>query len=234
MDTKPAMILLDRIPFQPAVDHLLKTLHLDGATDDAARVSGLAAEAQAIGRPKALYKPAYVEAKGDDFVVVDGIRLASRVLRVNLEQTYRVFPFVATCGRELEDWSSPIHGPLESYWAGAIKEMALRAAVRALAADLEERFQPGHTSTMNPGSLEDWPMSEQRQLFALLGSPRDTINVELTDSFLMVPIKSVSGLRFPSAVTFESCQLCPRQHCPGRRAPYDSSLYDRKYRQRPA
>lgn len=223
-------ILLDKIPFQIDIPELLRRLHLEEGSDDAGKVKRLVGEALAIGRPKAMYRAAYIEAKGDDFVIVDGVRFTSRVLRVNLEEAQRVFPYVATCGRELDDWARPIGDLLGSFWAGAIKEAILGSALQALRADLEARFQPGSTSDMNPGSLEDWPMAEQRQLFSLLGDPPATIGVELTDSFLMVPIKSVSGLRFPTEVHFASCQLCPRQQCPGRRAPYDKELYERKYR----
>ncbi len=230
LDTGTDMVLLEQIAFELQADSLLQRLHLDAQSSDAERVRELIGEAQAIGRPKALYRVAYVEERGDDYVVVDGVRLTSRVLRVNLESTYRVFPFVATCGRELEDWSNGISDMLESFWAGAIKEAVLGAAIRALGEDLNKRFQPGRTSAMNPGSLEDWPMKEQQQLFRLLGDPERTIGVRLSDSFLMVPVKSVSGLRFPSETSFENCQLCPREGCPGRRAPYDRDLYERKYR----
>lgn len=223
-------IVLDDIPFEVDLDQLLKQVHLTPGSDDASQVSRLARQAQRVARPRALYGVAYVEEKGDDHVVIDGTRFTSRVLRVNLDQVHRVFPFVATCGRELEAWSASLGDPLEAYWADAIMVMALRAASRALACDLEERFRPGRTATMNPGSLEDWPMQEQCQLFALLGNPRQAIGVELRDSFLMTPIKSVSGIRFATDVTYENCLLCPRDSCPGRRAPYDPSLYDRKYR----
>jgi len=37
----------------------------------------------------------------------------------------------------------------------------------------------------------------------------------------MIPNKSVSGLFFPTEVPFESCMVCRRPHCPGRKAPYD-------------
>ena len=46
----------------------------------------------------------------------------------------------------------------------------------------------------------------------------------------MVPTKSVSGILFPAEETFASCQLCPRDDCPNRRAPYDPELFERKYR----
>ena len=92
------------------------------------------------------------------------------------------------------------------------------------------REPSGKLSRMNPGSLPDWPLSEQKPLFAVLGEGPAKIGVQLKDSFLMVPVKTVSGIFFPAEEKFESCQLCPREKCPGRRAPYDPELYDRKYR----
>ena len=58
----------------------------------------------------------------------------------------------------------------------------------------------------------------------------ERLGVRLTDSLLMIPSKSVSGIRFPTEQTFASCQLCPRAGCPSRQAPYDATLYDKKYR----
>jgi hypothetical protein len=83
---------------------------------------------------------------------------------------------------------------------------------------------------MSPGRVPYWPLTQQRPLFELLGNPKDTVGVRLTQSCLMVPNKSVSGIRFPTEESFETCQLCPREGCPGRKAPYDSGLYDRRYR----
>ena len=114
--------------------------------------------------------------------------------------------------------------------AEKIQEMALGTASQHLNAHIEQVHQPGSTATMNPGSLADWPLKEQRQLFALLDNRGHEIGVHLSDSFLMTPTKSVSGIRFPTEYRFESCQLCPRPECPGRRAPYDRELYDKRYK----
>jgi hypothetical protein len=83
---------------------------------------------------------------------------------------------------------------------------------------------------MAPGSLVDWPLAQQRPLFQLLGNAEVAVGVHLTESCLMVPNKSISGLRFPTETSFESCQLCPRPDCPNRRARYDAELFERKYR----
>jgi hypothetical protein len=37
----------------------------------------------------------------------------------------------------------------------------------------------------------------------------------------MIPTKSVSGIYFPTEITFYSCQLCPPKASDGRKAPYD-------------
>ncbi len=223
-------VVLDNIPFQPKLDSLMKAFRIKEGSSSAARLEAVAADAQAVAKPKAVCKVAFIESRGEDHVVVDGITLTSRVLRVNLEEVHRVFPHVATCGTEMDEWSSSIDDMLESYWADRIKEMALRSARQALDEHLQDRFRPGRMSRMNPGSLPDWPLKEQRKLFALLGDPKEDIGVELTQSLIMVPLKSVSGISFPTEADFASCQLCPREDCPGRRAPYDATLYDRKYR----
>lgn len=56
-----------------------------------------------IARPKAIYAVACVENKNADSLDIGGARFRSRVLRVNLDKIDRVFPYVATCGRELDE-----------------------------------------------------------------------------------------------------------------------------------
>ena len=224
-------LVLDHIPFQIDTGQLHQTLRIKEGSEFVVRLSLLMEKAQAIGRPKAFYKVAFIESRGDDQIIIDGVMLTSRVLRVNLEKAHRVFPFVATCGSELEEWSKPIDDLLEKHWAEVIKEMAVQTALRYLNEHLMDRFQPGKISRMNPGSLSDWPLEEQRPLFTILGEGPGSIGVILKDSFLMLPIKSISGIWFSMEESFESCQLCPREGCPGRRAPYDPDLYNLRYRQ---
>jgi hypothetical protein len=77
---------------------------------------------------------------------------------------------------------------------------------------------------MDPGSLEDWPITEQPKLFSIFGDTERLIGVRLTDRLLMVPRKSISGIFFPSEEGFSSCQLCEREKCPSRRTPFDPTL----------
>lgn len=224
--------VLDRIPFHLDTATLQKKLRIKEGSRYVGDFDDMVRKAQDIGRPKALYKVALVESKADDHVVIDGIQFTSRVLRVNLEQAHRVFAYVATCGMELQHWADSLDDVLQRFWADTINETVLRSAIQALEEHLTERYHLGRTAVMNPGSLGDWPLREQRPLFALLGDPSKTIGVQLTKSCLMVPAKSVSGIRFPTENGYANCQLCPREDCPGRRAPYDRDLYDTKYRRR--
>lgn len=222
-------IVMEQIPFHVDLGVLSQELCVREGTDYFEDLEHLFREAERIGKPKAFYKLSFIEAKEDSHVVIDGIILRSRVLRVNLEKVNRVFPYVATCGTELEEWSDGFENTLERYWAEGIKEAALRVAVDFMERDILERFQPGMIARISPGSLEDWPIEEQRPLFSILGDPKGVTGIHLSDSLLMAPTKSVSGICFPTEVSFSSCQLCLREICPSRRAPYNRVLYERKY-----
>jgi hypothetical protein len=222
-------LLLDHIPRPFDIDALLKSLRIREDSRHAEKVRAMAAEAERIGKAKAYFCEAFIDAKGEDHVVIQGSRLASRILRVNLDKVYRVFPYVATCGLELEEWSKSFDDLLGKFWADAIKGHALRLAYQYLSDYLGERYGMKELSHMNPGSLSDWPISEQGPLFAILGEGPASIGIRLTESFLMVPIKSVSGIYFPAGFNYENCLLCPREKCPGRKAAYDAGLYEEKY-----
>ncbi len=224
-------IVLDQIPFRADREALARRLRLSPDSETWPEVLAMVEHAEAIGRPKALYGVAFIEERGDDYVVVDGERLTSRVLRVNVGDAHRIFPYTATCGQELEAWGEGLDDMLQSYWSEAIREAALRAASAALMEHLNATFAPGKTSAMNPGSLADWPLQQQRPLFRVLGDTEALVGVQLLSSNLMVPSKTVSGIRFAAEETFESCMLCPRSDCPGRRSPYDAQLHQERYRQ---
>jgi hypothetical protein len=223
--------VLRTIPFQVDFPALVQRMRLRDESSEIDELRHLVEEAESTAQPKAMYAVASIESKSERGVVINGTDLTSRVLRVNLDAVHRVFPFVATCGAELDGWGQASEDRLlHRFWADEIKELALRAAIAFLGDHLAAHYFPGKVSHMNPGSLADWPLRQQRPLFAVLGDPQEEIGVRLTDSLLMVPMKSVSGIIFPVEVTFESCQLCQMQRCPNRRAPYDAELHDSKYR----
>jgi hypothetical protein len=224
--------VLDDFAWRIDLPQLMRQLGLQEAGPYAAQAEAMAAQAEAAGRPKALYRESRIESRGEDHVVIEGRTFLSRVLAVNLEKSHKVFPFVATCGAELDAWSRSFTSTLDKFWADCIKGMALGASVFALVERIRERHHPGDLSMMNPGSIESWSLSEQRTLFSLLGNPQASIGVELLQSCFMKPAMSASGMWFPAEHHYENCMLCQMENCPGRRAPYDGGLLDRRYKKR--
>ena len=213
----------------PALDTaaLLARVHVAPDSEDAAAFTALVDQARAVARPKALYAEAFVAGRGEDTIRIDGITFTSRMLRRKLDAVARVFPYVATCGHELDGVALPPGDVLVQFWWDAIKAEVLAAARAHLLAHLADRFRLGQTARMSPGSgdAEVWPIEQQRLLFALLGGVTPFIGVILTESCLMIPNKTVSGLLFPTAHEFRTCQVCHRDPCPNRTAPFDAAVW---------
>ncbi len=225
-------VVLDKISPLLPVDDLMERLHVRRDSARAAELMSLIREAEQIGKPRAYCGAANIDERGDEHVVVGGIRFSSRVLVVNTEKSERVFPFVATCGTELETWARGLDSLMHKFWSEEIRIAALRNAILAVSDHLSTTFRLGKTSRMAPGEFEDWPLSEQVPLFQLLGDTESAVGVRLTESLLMLPTKSASGMFFATAHDFQACMLCIQATCPNRQAPYDPELYERRFRRR--
>ena len=222
-------IILDNIPFEVDEKGFAEILKIKPGSRSAAEFSQILGEARHVARPKAAFAVASVDQLTDESVRIGKVTFKSRILKVNLEHAGIVYPFVATCGAEIEDWSKSMNGMLHSFWADNIKMMALGCALSHLDSYLKERLEGAQLSSMNPGSLEDWPIEQQAPLFELLADAAGSIGVSLSRSMVIQPLKSVSGIQFVSEEGFVNCSLCPREDCPGRRADYDAGLYDVRY-----
>jgi hypothetical protein len=224
------LVVLDPIEFRIDADRLAEELHVSvGGQDMIDAFHRSVDDALAIARPKAAYKLVSFDKGGDNTVVIDGTTLKSLVLSHHLEDVYRVFPFVATCGRELMEWGKTKTDMMERFFADSIMDRALMTAGIHLGKHLQEVYKLEKAGTMTPGSLDDWPIQEQIPLFEILGDIKSTIGVRLTEGLMMEPVNSVSGIIFPSDEGFEECSLCPRENCPKRRAPYEEHLYETRY-----
>lgn len=214
------MEILNNIPVEVDPKEVRRILHLN-RSGDLQLMQRLINTATPLIEPKAAFKLCYIEKKLKDAVIVDGMRLKSKVLRKNLDPVERLFPYVVTIGPRLEEASRKISDMLEKYYLDVIGNVALTAVRKYLRKHLSTKFALGKISFMSPGSLPDWPLEAQDQLFQLLADVEDAIGVYLTQSLLMIPTKSVSGIYFQTEVSFLSCQLCQRGNCPGRKARYD-------------
>ncbi len=219
------MAILDRITVNLNLDMVRKKLHMK-PDSDLNQVRSLVDMVQQLIEPKAFYNVGYIEEKSEDSVFVGGLTLKSRVLRKNLDRVERIFPYVITLGRKLGEKQNTCSDLLENYYLDCIGNLALTSAKKQLKKHLQSKFALEKLSSMAPGSLSDWPIEEQGPLFGLLGDVEASIGVKLTRNLLMMPAKSISGLYFPTEVSFYSCQLCPRKRCESRKAKFNKVLAD--------
>ena len=213
------MPTLDNIQIKLDFEAVCKRLHLK-RDNDLKNLQALVDAAHHLIEPRVLYEVKYIEEKFDNGVVVDGRRLISDVLRKNLDQVERVFPFVITIGNKFVENLNACDDIVEKFYLDTIGNVALTQVRRALNDHLKQKYALEKTAFMAPGSLPNWPIEQQKPLFDLFGDVQAAIGVKLTDSFLMLPAKSVSGIYFPTMTSFFSCQLCPRERCESRKAKY--------------
>ena len=222
------METLTDIPFSLDVESIKAQAHVDDGSNHAMDLLSLIELAQEIGNPKAAYAACFITGRDGDKVHVEDVCFRSRTLARNLESIERVFPLVATCGHEL-DLAFPDKGDiLKAFWWDLIKSRLLGAANKYLQEHLHQKFRLGKTAIMRPGSGDAsvWPIEQQEGLFFLLGDVQGAIGVHLTESFLMVPNQTNSGLMFPTETDFQSCEMCHRDNCPLRHAPFNKDLWD--------
>lgn len=134
--------------------------------------------------------------------------------------------FVATAGMEFEHMQRRLEE--EGDMLRVFITDALGSVIAEKTADVMERWLQifinargwRHTNRFSPGYC-GWHVSEQQKLFPLFGVEKPC-GVSLTESSLMVPIKSVSGVigLGPGVKKLEyTCGLCDYAKCYKRRKP---------------
>jgi hypothetical protein len=222
------METLNNIPFTVNTDHIMAGSHIEPGSNDAEELCSLVELAKRVGKPKAAYTMSFIYCRDGDSLSIDGIVFTSRTLSKNLQSVERVFPMVVTCGHEMDE-AFPAKGDmLKEFWWDEIKNQLLGAANKYLSDHLHHKFLLGKTSTMHPGSGDAtvWPIEQQQGLFALLGDVQGSIGVKLTESFLMIPNKTISGLLFPTEKDFRGCEVCHRENCPSRQVAFNKDLWE--------
>ncbi|MFO7636656.1 MAG: vitamin B12 dependent-methionine synthase activation domain-containing protein [Clostridia bacterium] len=217
--------LVNRKPFIDT-DWLANLMRIEKNSEDHEKFMGYCRDALDVACPKATYRVSYIEEKQEDRVLIDDTEFHCGLMTRNFKGIHRVFPFAATCGREVYQWSKGVTDVYEQYWAENIMEAILRDMINQVYTDIRKYHGVDKISSMNPGSLEGWPIEEQASLFSLIGDVRENTGIELTESYLMIPQKSVSGILFPSDREYSNCKLCQRKNCPSRRNAFNGKLYE--------
>jgi hypothetical protein len=215
------------------VENVLRLKKLRGVSDDAEKIIN---EVLPLIKARAAYRVCYITKRGKDWIQLEGRRFASRILRDNVRDIERVFPYIITIGDGVEsrvgDETELLkqydeNELLKQYFMETVADMALISARAHFLSRLKKKYRIKRLSNMSPGSLKDWPITEQRPLFDLMEEGSINIQVQLTETMLMLPRKSLSGIYFSTEKDFVSCQLCSRKNCSGRMAEFDEKMYER-------
>ncbi len=124
------MEVLDNIPVRLELDDIVKKLRIRNMNEHFAEIiRELFGMVRPIANPKAVYEISQVDNKQGDSLEIGGVRFTSHVLRVNLDKLEVVFPYIVTCGSELEEIKIPEHELLKCYFLDQIKEVIVRSAL---------------------------------------------------------------------------------------------------------
>lgn len=211
--------------FQPDPEKIAAKYAVDSDDPLYSRIKDACQEVGEIGKPVACFKEAKVDEWGSDYVVIDGVRFSGKFIADRLKNSKIVYPYVASCGKELDTWGRNCGDMILDYCYDDIRQSSIKPVLDMVHETVMNRFGAYKLASVNPGSIPQWPLSEQKPLFNLLGSVYETTQVKLEKNLLMYPLKSVSGILFESDEGYCNCRICRRQNCPGRREELDEDQF---------
>ncbi|MBN2239220.1 MAG: hypothetical protein JW712_05565 [Dehalococcoidales bacterium] len=162
---------------------------------------------------------------GGKVILGDSMMLESKVIANLCKRCDKVAIFVLTIGGYLEEMVAYLVDSgmvlqatvLDAVGSCAAEQMAglIEERIKSYCSIQEQcisrRFSPGYC---------DWNVRGQEVLFQILND--DTAGVSITDEYLMIPRKSVSGIIGVGDIDngieeYNPCLTCKKPDCPGRR-----------------
>lgn len=189
----------------------------------AEHIEQVVTQARSSLRPRGVYIVYPVTQQTEDSLQLGAVTISGKIGEF-LRQSDRIAVFVVTVGAEISRLAAVAakNGDAFSAWImDALGSWAAESAADALMQRIRRHLAQGQELTLrySPGYC-GMSIAQQRNVFELL--PADAVEVTLTPSMLMRPLKSISGLvgLAPKEVVSQyhsPCELCPRARCPMRR-----------------
>ena len=142
-----------------------------------------------------------------------------KIITSSLREATGFAVFVATVGKGYESWNRAINAesdPVRAFFADSIGSVLAEACVAVMLASIEREMTDRGLfvgNSYSPGYC-DWQLVEQRKLFSFF--PDRFCGVALTESCLMLPLKSVSGIVGIGKNVKKrlySCEVCTKTDC---------------------
>lgn len=221
MDT----VFWDHIPGTVTKEEVLQSMGMPVDHMYGKYIDEMIQETKDIVNPKAAVIEFQIESRTEDSVTIGKKTFGSKTLAEKFAAVDTVYAYLATCGREIEDYSDTLDNIVNQYALEGIMAIYLRKASIHMSEYIDNVLD-GQTFCVSPGSFEDWPLTDQHPFFALMGDYVEKTGVRLSESGVMYPVKSVSGFRFKAEKDTHECQLCLKHDCADRQAPFDAVLYE--------
>lgn len=163
-------------------------------------VNHLLLDAQYYADIKIGYKiilEAKIDIQSEEFIYNNLTFKTGKIITSQLSDSEYLSIFLTTVGAKFDSWSRSLfdNGDFDQgYIVDLIgSELAEAAAdeVEKIIVDIANKNNLSTTNRLSPGYC-GWNVNEQQKLFSLL--PEKFCDVQLTESSLMIPMKSVSGI----------------------------------------
>lgn len=164
--------------------------------------------------PVAIIQTASIVKREGNTLVTSAGNFHSALLVDLTNDCKEVFPFIATCGCELEEFTLNITDPLHLYWADKFKELVLEKIFYVAKAYAENLCPDKLVTSLVPLDNDVWSLDGLNEVFASFNS--DELNetgVSLSKDFYMEPCKSRAGLFFPAPKEVDLCDTCNVKKC---------------------
>ena len=218
--------VLDDIPITFTLEHVIGRMRMRAGVDKARKVAEELLElVKERAVPKAVYR-ASVAVNDGKKLYVDNVLMKSYAPLLRFESPETVFPYVATCGTEIQEVDIPKREILRYYIFNVIKELLLFSAIQYLKKYLVSTYRLKDLTHIGPGEAFG-PIWQQKELFSIIGNVEELIGVRLSPHYLMLPEKSSSGMLFETSVEIERCVICPQVKCISRRQAYAPEILTR-------
>jgi hypothetical protein len=138
-----------------------------------------------------------IDTKNATITINNAVFNPSKIVSTQLKDSKRAALFLCTAGAGITDYANEVSAqgdPMLAYVFDVLGSVTVEKAMDKMETSLKldlEQVSEGISDRFSPGYCE-WSVGEQQLLFSLL--PKGFCSISLSDSSLMHPIKSVSGI----------------------------------------
>ena len=133
----------------------------------------------------------------ENLQIAETILQPGKIITSAVREANHFVVFIATAGKTFDTWNRRVQqgdDMVRAFFADSLGSVLAEACVAVLQERIEQEMTEQGlfvSNSYSPGYC-DWPLIEQKKLFSFF--PGQFCGVTLTESCLMVPIKSVSGI----------------------------------------